>query len=115
MITVYIFDHTGSTQLAQFFQVQALQISEKLSDVSTAAFDIPVLTVHGKLRDGITPETFREFNRITVTRTANHEETILFRGYIARISAGWNTIAVTANSLIGLLSKRILKTSIDFQ
>jgi len=115
MIIAYIYNHTGSSELAQFFYVQSLEITEQISEVSTALFHIPVLHPNGQARENISREIFQEFNRVTITKTEHNRERVLFRGYIHSVENTWDTIRVSIYSPIGLLAYRILKNSLDFQ
>ena len=106
---VYIYTRTGTTPIYQLFDPMNLSISRKLSEISTAQFDITVFDEVGKLSWVLVDPTYIvEKNRIKIGVIHNGIETIEFDGYITSISDTPMSTHIICSDLLHLLDERMI-------
>ena len=115
MLIAYIYDKDKTRQITQIFGILSAEITEKLSDVGTAFFEIPTRTADSELNRSITLEALQEMNIVELWHSDGVKEEKFFTGYIAGIEARWEIIKISLKTLAGIFDHRIIRTGFKFQ
>lgn len=106
---VYIYTRTGTTPIYQLFDPIGLSINRKISEVSTAEFDITVFDDNGEISDILTDPTYiAEKNRIKIGLIHEGVETIEFDGYITNLSDSPLSTHVICSDALYILGERMV-------
>lgn len=115
MIVAYFFDRHANVQLTQVFGVFGCEVTEKISDVSSATFSLPHRLEDGSINQDIRLDILQEMNRVELWKMGGRTEEKIFSGYIASVEASWESIKIHLNSLVWILEHRVLKVGKKFQ
>lgn len=106
---IYIYTRTGTTPILQIFDALELSISEKISDISTATFKIPLYTSEWKIHEALTNISYlHKKNKIKIAFLDKNGEKEVFSGVISGITDTEIHTEVRCSDDVLELSERII-------
>ena len=103
MFVIYINDHLWNEK-TQMFEVNKLEIRQKLNDISSASFEVSNTAKTNSYSN------FKEFNEVLIYKIQNSDEKLIFDGIIRSVEADLYKTKVILNDKIFLLKNKILYT-----
>ena len=101
MFVIYINDHLWNEK-TQMFEVNKLEIRQKLNDISSASFEVSNTSKTNSYSN------FKEFNEIKIYKIENNDEKLIFDWIIRSVEADLYKTKVILNDKIFLLKNKIL-------
>ena len=103
MFVIYINYHLWNIK-TQLFEVNKLEIRQKLNDISSASFEVSNTATSNSYNN------FKEFNEVLIYKMENNEEKLIFDGIIRSVEADLHKIKIILNDKLFLLKNKILYT-----
>jgi len=103
MFVIYINDHLWNKK-TQMFEINKLEIRQKLNDISSASFEVSNTAKTNSYSN------FKEFNEVTIYKIDNNDERLIFDWIIRSVEADLYKTKVILNDKIFLLKNKILYT-----
>jgi len=103
MFVIYINDHLWNKK-TQIFEINKLEIRQKLNDISSASFEVSNTAKTNSYSN------FKEFNEVLIYKIDQSEEKLIFDGIIRSVEADLYKTKVILNDKIFLFKNKILYT-----
>ena len=103
MFVIYINDHLWNKK-TQMFEVNKLEIRQKLNDISSASFEVSNTAKTNSYSN------FKEFNEVLIYKMEDNQERLIFDWIIRSVEADLYKTKVILNDKIFLLKNKILYT-----
>ena len=103
MFVIYINDHLWNKK-TQIFEINKLEIRQKLNDISSASFEVSNTAKTNSYSN------FKEFNEIKIYKIENNDEKLIFDWIIRSVEADLYKTKVILNDKIFLFKNKILYT-----
>ena len=103
MFVIYINDHSWNSK-SQIFEVNNLEVKQKLNDISSASFEVSNIHKENSYSN------FKEFNEVLIYKIENNKEKLIFDWVIRGVEADLNKTKIVLNDKVFLLKNKILYT-----
>lgn len=114
-INIIIYTKNGTSPIAQVFDAMDIMINNRLNDVSTAEFSIPLFTPDGKIHEILKDISYlMKGNRIQITVQGWESETVAFDGMIDDTDDKPTRTVVRLIWYLWLLDQKIITTNASY-